>query len=366
MLVAFTNIDIVAGPCNNIKRDKYDNLDTRCEQCFLGEKATFSNNFTETTERIKKLKQNYPDASFFFYPAEYYSGMDFTSLMLETGQKAMSNGKKSGIANIIADQGFSQVSFSLYSDWEEMNVFYGYSEVEFNAVIKNIETAVNRRLDVEVFSIVTPLNYNKIPRLYSLSERLGVSKISLLPLEPLGKAKNMDDKYFLDQETLDKVVQVVESIKSENGLKLSMGFGFGLTKSAAQRFYSSQEKSWVKTQAPCPAVNNEYAAVVASEVYFCFKTIDETFGRIGYVDDQGMIILDNKYELTKETIIEKIDGICSQCNILDYCVGGCRSKAIADNLRENPDLSFEDIIYKGQKFCRIYSQTKGDTNAKTI
>jgi radical SAM protein with 4Fe4S-binding SPASM domain len=144
------------------------------------------------------------------------------------------------------------------------------------------------------------------------------------------------------------------------------GLGLALAEAAVERFFSYETESWVKTKTMCPAINNGYAAIYDNDVYFCFKTLDEPFGKIGYVEDTGKIILEKKYDLSSQTIINRIDGICSKCNMLSDCLGGCRSKAIADNLREFPRLSFEDVLYKGQKFCRFYSETEGGDYAKTI
>jgi radical SAM protein with 4Fe4S-binding SPASM domain len=356
VLVVFTNIDIVTGPCNNINLDEEGNLETKCKSCFLGDKALVVSDFIEQQNLTKRIQQNFPNASYFFYPAETAAAQKLMPAMLETGQKVMTNGKVPEIAQILAKEGFAQISFSLYSDWQEMNKFYGYSKKEYNLLLENIGIAVENNMEVEIFSIVTPLNIEKLSDLYSLTKGLGVSKLTLLPLESLGKAKDLADENYLDQESFERVLQEVEDLKTNEGPYISMGFGFGPSKKAIEKFTSRDTKSWVKTKTFCPAINGEYAVILGNDVYFCFKTLDEPFGRIGFVSESGEIVIENEYDFLPETIVENIDGICYDCDVLPECLGGCRSKAISDALRENPDIKFQDIMYKGQKFCRYNSQ----------
>jgi hypothetical protein len=232
VLIVFTNIDIISGPCNNIIKDREGRLETLCNQCFMGDKALLRTEFLQQLELVEKIRQNYPDASYFFYPMEIAASQQMIPLMLETGQKAMTNGKKPRISGKLADKGFQQVSFSLYSDWKEMNVFYNYTEKDFDNVLKNIIEAVKRSLEVESISQLSlHSNFKKLPNLYDLSEKLGVSKISLLPLEPLGKAKEMDDGYFLDQDSFEQIIQVVKTLKKNDKPYVSMGLGFGPSRS---------------------------------------------------------------------------------------------------------------------------------------
>jgi radical SAM protein with 4Fe4S-binding SPASM domain len=344
--IIFINIDFlgIGNPCNNSES---------CIQCFLGNIAKNKGDYESDKGTIKKVMDNYPNASFFFYPPEFKTNTEYLQLMKNTGQKAMTNGKAKGISEKIITEGFMSVSFPLYSDLSEMRLFYGYNETEYDILKENIMTSASAGLEVEVFSIVTPLNYEKLPSLYALAEELCVKKISLMPLVPLGKAKDLRDGFYLDQEILGKVIDVTEGIKKQGGPYLSLGYGFGPNKSAAERFSEGNE-SWVKTKTLCPAINGGYAAINVSEknAYWCFKALNEPWGQIGSIDEDGKIILNKIQGLGREDLIDNLEGMCEDCDMKEYCLGGCRSQAVAFALRENPALPFEKAIYSGQPFCR--------------
>jgi radical SAM protein with 4Fe4S-binding SPASM domain len=92
--------------------------------------------------------------------------------------------------------------------------------------------------------------------------------------------------------------------------------------------------------------------VAEKEVYWCFKALNETWGKIGKVNDDGTINLNPSFDLSAEALEKNLGGICGGCDIKSECLGGCRSQAVSFALMQNPGMPIEEAIYAGQPFCR--------------
>lgn len=359
-----SNIDFLnaGNPCNQ-----------NCKQCFYKNEnnlAGVSND--EEMILMREVANNYKGSSIFIYPKEITTSSYIIPLMGEFKQKStLSNGLKLNdeIIKNLKKEGVNQIGITLFATFEEQRYFNNNTEKEYNQIKQNIKRAIDGGLEVKVNNVLDKETSKSIGLLCDECFKLGVKKIEFLRLRPVGNGATIDKSRLLTENDMEAIIFVTENMKrnySKDKLYLSFSLSFGPNfygkslKEAKEKIKKSNQKSWMKSNFLCPAINQNYYGISlkSGNVYWCFFLISEPeISKIGTINiDKKRVYTDTNIDLSGDTLKKKLRGNCSlnNCKYQSLCLGGCRSIAYTfAKLKEEPEP-----LYAGMDICLTKSYEK--------
>lgn len=362
-LVIFTprNIDLlnIGNPCNQ-----------NCRQCFAVEncasgklgKATMD----EEINLGRRIIKNYPASSIFVYPKEATTSKELVGLAASVGQKyLLTNGKtlcdNPDLLIKMKESGMERIKFTLFPNEEEQYFWNGNSPQEYLQIKEGIRLSSAMGLIPEVYTMLTPLSICQLGIFYQDCQDLGVSRINLLRLVPVGNGADADEKYILKEKDLEELLIAADRLKKSPGPYLSFGIKFGpdFYGNSIWKYLGGQKNgSWVATKTICPAINSDYAGISmkSKDAYWCFFLMSEPEAKIGILDDDGLIRSTGGPDLSADILKRKLRGNCSSsnCEFQGDCLGGCRSMAYLMAKRNGE----AEPIYAGADICITQTRKK--------
>ncbi|MBW2967682.1 radical SAM protein [Candidatus Woesearchaeota archaeon] len=339
-----------------------------CRLCYAEEERTEirarkSLCVDEDMDLARRVISANPGSEIFIYPKEVTTTPEILDLSQELGQDhVLTNGKefhRDGLIGKILESGIRTVKFSLFSDAAEQRLWKGNSEEEYRQILKNIKLCSEAGLDTQVFTTITSQNIQKLPIVRGIASSLGVSKVNLLRLMPIGAGKGIDDDLLVSADDLKRLMEVTEGLKDSDFPRISYGMHFGPDfharsawsylhgDSPGSIFTSGDERKYL-----CPVTNNSYAgaSMRSKNVYWCFFLMSDDDAKIGALSDDGQLRIDSAPDFSENTLYDRLDGICSKenCVYSRLCLGGCRSAAYImakRNGHPHPE-------YAGMDICR--------------
>lgn len=208
--------------------------------------------------------------------------------------------------------------------------------------------AHNTEARVNIWSVVHKKNMYEMKAVCELARDLGVDDLNFIKLSYLGRAKHLDESWFLNVHDVKHVLDIMHSLYASESFPhphISLSPNWGLNTRQAQKFRSSQKLPYSPAERYCPA-GIQYFTVDAStlQVYPCHVLAADNHFVIGFWSSQGIVIEHDAFMRASECVDEP----CGSCDLFSVCGGGCRAEAIAEHVR----LTGEYRFHVGFHYCR--------------
>ena len=342
-----------------------------CKQCFFQESSLtiVREGLVPDIEKAKWLMSKFKGASFFLYPMEITTSMEYLEFMSKTAQQdvVLSNGillTKPKVEKLI-EANIKQVKITLFANYAEHTFFNNITNTQYRCIIDNIRLCKQSGLTVIVNTILSGRTKNSIKELSSRCDCLGVDKIEFIRLKPVGSAKhiNVDNSIWLKPSDMIGIIKTIEECKVVYpnlyfSYNLSCGPDFyGKTIVEAKKKISKAAHALGDSTYLCPAIDGRFAGIsfATGRIYGCFFAMDQKDFLLGNVDfDRKVIKYTQKSVINAVSLRENLRGNCNKnkCQYQHICLGGCRSTAYIfakQNGDKNPMFAGMDICITNLK-----------------
>lgn len=354
------------APAKNIDFMSHRPCDQHCRQCSYVEPDSDPNHPRGSAEEIafmRRVREQYPDSSFFLYPRDIVTATPLLPVMQEVNQKeTLTNGNRldAKLIQQMVASGLKTVQITLFGTAEEQEYYNRNTPEEYARIKDNIRLCVENGLRVQVNNILARDTIGSMEAVSDECVRLGVNRIRFLRLTPHGDGKQLPADLFLTQSDLeDVIIPTFERLKGKYGPQLYLAFGVNFGPNFHGKSVAEARDKIVRRNAGfptpelfCPAVDGEYwnISTQSGNVHWCFGNVADADMRIGKADwDTGRVTIDRLVDLSRETLRQRLTGICAadQCAYQEVCFGGCRTTAIAFS----SESSAEGRLYSGMDMC---------------
>ncbi len=339
-----------------------------CRQCFAKEHGRTERTSEETAALAQRVMDVNPESAFFVYPQEAMTAPESIGLMQRAGQTfVLSTGTTydPGTVDQLRNAGIEEVRVTLFPTAEEQHYWNKNTEEEYERIKKNITLYRDVGMRVQTYTMITPQNMMLFPAFYEQANALGVARMGLLRLLPVGNGKTVDRKHYIGETELEELLTMTDALKQPGKpyISMSMRFGPDFTGRKAWEYLRGEGKSWAVTDTLCPTVDNQYQGVSLNthRAYWCFMLQSEPEAAIGTLAGNGKIQVTRQPDFSRATLAEKLRGICAKdaCEYQGVCYGGCRAFAYTfAKLRGETELE-----YAGMDICRTQTRKRMRCNS---
>ncbi len=222
-------------------------------------------------------------------------------------------------AQLLKQKGVMTLSFSLDSDNASEHDDFRQTRGAFEKTLSAIEIAKNAGLKFQINTTVTKLNFEKLPQLAALSEKLGAYCFNPFMLVPAGRAQALSDIALTSAE-YEKVLKTVADLKAKNEIEVRF--------TCAPRFATVFKNLYPQSK------KKAFGCLAASDFVFISHTGDvQTCGFLkisaGNILQSGNFgFIWEKSKFLNAIRQKKFNEKCGTCNYVNIC-GGCRARAFA-------------------------------------
>jgi len=312
-----------------------------CLHCRASAQSDFQNDLsTDQCKKIIKAVADYNRCVLIFTGGEPFERDDIFDLIdyadscdlpvsLATCGYDFDNKK----AQMLKQKGVMTLSFSLDSDNANEHDNFRRTRDAFEKTLSAIEIAKNAGLKFQINTTVTKLNFEKLPQLAALAEKLGAYCFNPFMLVPAGRAQGLSDIALTSVE-YEKVLKTVADLKAKSSIEVRF--------TCAPRFAAVFKNLYPQSK------KKAFGCLAASDFVFISHTGDVqtcgflkiSAGNILQSGDFGFIW--EKSEFLNAIRQKKFNEKCGTCNYVNIC-GGCRARAFAktgDYLASDPLCNF--------------------------
>lgn len=313
----------------------------KCVHCRAAAEADFGNDLsTDECKKIIKAVGDYGRCVFIFTGGEPFEREDLFELIDYAGGCGhVVSAATCGYdfddekARRLKEAGVVTLSFSLDSDDAHVHDNFRQTEGAYARTLKAIEHAKNAGLRFQINSVVTKLNFDKLPAIAKLAEDWGAYCFNPFMLVPAGRGKEISDIAISSKE-YEKVLRTVAELKAESSIDVRFTCAPRFAAVFKEKYPESKKKAF-----GCLAAGDFAFISHAGDVQTCgFLKISA--GNVLEVGNFGEIW--EKSELLNSIRRKKFGGKCGDCEHVEIC-GGCRARAFAqsgDWLGSDPLCSF--------------------------
>lgn len=198
----------------------------------------------------------------------------------------------------------------------------------FNNAMRGIQLLVDNGLNVEMFCVITQLNYKEIPEIYRLSKEIGVKKINFNKLCLVGRSTTNESKLVLSKQQQKYVYDTLWNLDDNTGYIKGVLFN---EMKLYRDYISLSAENNVCNSTTIGCGNGSNGIVIYSNGdcspcemlgrrAICGNLLSDNFSVIW----KNSRILNEFRELSNMSV-ECIEG-CKDCKIKDRCGGTCRAE----------------------------------------
>ncbi len=220
----------------------------------------------------------------------------------------------------LKDAGIESVSVSLDGP-EEIHDKYR-QKGSFNRAIRAMEDLLAEGISVSVISTLNSENVKHLEEMFGLLGRYDIYAWQLQACSPMGNAANNGIDYRFDMQT---VIDFVASHMYEASFALGVADNIG---------YFTEEEGYIRGVMSGNAYFRGCAAGISSigidsigNVRGCESMYDDAFIE-GNLREQSLKSIwedPDKFAYNRKFTKESLTGKCAECELGEYCGGGCRS-----------------------------------------
>ena len=250
----------------------------------------------------------------------------FTNGILVTEKKAQE----------IKEAGIKYVRVSLDSHNERKHDSFRGVKGAFNQTIKGVKNILGKKISVSLCMTVTKQNYNEIPMMINLCEKLGVNRLIVDDFVPTGRGKEMEENYDLTSDEkeifLKELYRLIKTSKIEIVAAFSKITAIALEEDNCEEitptYMMNLKSSRISTILAeliggCPAGRIAWYILPNGDIHPC-GFLKLTLGNVRQ-DDLEKIWRENHIlsYLRNRDILQPNCGTCKY----RYVCGGCRTRA---------------------------------------
>ena len=323
-----------------------------CTHCFFQEEggpAFIQTNNGLVEELRKKMALFDKDKiNLTIYPREITQAMNLLPVFAEKGQdRVLTNGLtlcQEEVIDRLQKNGIKRLAISLHGFQDDQNCLTGGTPEEYQKIIKGIKKAITSDFDVSIFTTVSKINIDSLPDFFTYLSQLGLKEIKLIRLTPTGNAKKLTDNTFLDEQDVEKMLDMVNGARILNpDLRIALfasTFGPNFYSPNIYEYLSGQKNTWPNSTYLCPWVEQEFVGIslTTGNQYPCYEALSFPETQIGIAST-----------LSGSTLEKDLQGNCNtdNCQYQKICMGGCRITAFSFAKRRN-DIN---PLFAGQDIC---------------
>jgi len=331
----------------------HDNCSRGCTHCFCKSSSDFCPSDIEQTEAVvSSLKSKGYEVH--PYVTDPGKADVFEKFIKPFGYNTveMKDSIDHDIVANIPNDGTVTVGFSLHGHnaaTHEMLCGKG----NFNKTIEALQLAQKQKLkNIRVYSVIYIDNYSSIEELCELLKKYSVSEVIFLRLGYGGRAQQLSDKMFLDNNAYREFFEIFKKTEVINRGKIKLSLD-----SATWGPYNSTVKIKIlqilgliikKQYFTCDCGHKKVTLDPRTKkIYPCSLMIQADIGNMGYYDEERGLIINNFLWLND--LADKIGEPCKSCKLMWFCGGHCRVAVIENNHRITKKVD----IYSGHSWCPV-------------
>lgn len=248
-------------------------------------------------------------------------------------------------ARLMHDHGISRISVSLdFPDAKRHDRFRGQAGA-FDQTVQGIRNALAAGVEVQVNTTVTRLNYQLVPEMHDLAEKLGAVAFHPFLLVPTGRGESLRDIELSPQQYEDVLRWVYEASKT-SPLQLK-------PTDAPQYCRIARQCAAAEGTTPEKTARGGHPITrgCLGGITFCFISHVGDVQPCGYFDMQVGNVLQQPFSRiwTESPVFNdlrdysKLKGKCGACEYKGIC-GGCRARALSatgDYLAQEPYCAYQ-------------------------
>ncbi|HEX30595.1 TPA: radical SAM protein [Candidatus Poribacteria bacterium] len=193
----------------------------------------------------------------------------------------------------------------------------------FEMALKGLKILIEHDLEPLVIMALYRENMDQIEPLLKLCSELGVKRFKINPVNELGRGKNLAKRRLLLSR--DELIELLE--KSEGEWQDKYGINVLFTYPCSLKPVSFLIKGGIPI---CP-FKNLLSVLADGSITFCGFGYSEPRWIMGNIKDVDLESLWRENDLlreARESIPDKLEGICGKCILKNRCQGGCRAMAM--------------------------------------
>lgn len=195
-------------------------------------------------------------------------------------------------------------------------------EGSYDRAVKAIETLLSAGIPVSVISTLNSENVNTLEEMYSLLRRYTIYAWQLQACSPMGNAANNGIDYRFDmQEVIDFVTSHMYEAPFAMGVADNIGY---FTEAEGSIRGNLSGKAYFRG---CSAGLTSIGIDSIGNVRGCESMYDEHFNE-GNIRKESLRTIwedPDRFAYNREFTKDKLTGKCAECELGEYCGGGCRS-----------------------------------------
>ena len=195
-------------------------------------------------------------------------------------------------------------------------------EGSYDRAVKALETLLSAGIPVSVISTLNSENVNTLEEMYSLLRRYTIYAWQLQACSPMGNAANNGIDYRFDmQEVIDFVTSHMYEAPFAMGVADNIGY---FTEAEGSIRGNLSGKAYFRG---CSAGLTSIGIDSIGNVRGCESMYDEHFNE-GNIRKESLRTIwedPDRFAYNREFTKDKLTGKCAECELGEYCGGGCRS-----------------------------------------
>lgn len=232
------------------------------------------------------------------------------------------------IARSLAESGVSYVRTSIEGANSETHDWIR-GEGNFEKVIFGLKNLLEAKLPkVGVSITLNKRNLHEIEIIISMLYKIGIRYLTMAPLMPLGRGEKYLKEFILSRDEFKNLL-----IKKQSLEKVYPDVIFTLD-SPLQAILVKDDPISVEKLGPCVIGTCFLGFKSNGDIYACPVRDEVIIGNMRIDDLQD--IWDNSPFLNRVRNLDLLEGKCKNCNLLQYCGGGCRALT---------HIKYDDVIY---------------------
>jgi radical SAM protein with 4Fe4S-binding SPASM domain len=233
------------------------------------------------------------------------------------------DGDASALLTELVSIGLSKAVFSIYSDNEIDHNRVTRTTNSFSNTLKSINAVINSGAEAEIHFVALSTNYQKIPALVELAQKIGVKTISILRFVPQGRGLLIKQKETLSQRQNIGLKNIIKDIRQS---------GFNIRTGSPLNFL------FLNKNPKCLAAHDRMIVAPDLRIYPCdaFKQIRaESLVSDITTSDLNCCSLNDCWVLSAYLNLIRTDNIsnnkCKTCKMFSECNSGCLAQKILHN-----------------------------------
>ncbi len=206
----------------------------------------------------------------------------------------------------------------------------------------------NPLASINIWCAMHRKNMHELHAICEQAHDLGADYLTLIKLSYLGRARQLDADWFLNQEEIATIIAETEALYATGEFPnphISLAPNWGMTARQAEKFRQGRKSIYCPTDQYCPAGQQRFAVDGRTkQVYPCHFMADDDHFIIGEWTEQGIVVTNTAFANGRAALEEP----CRSCDLLPECGGGCRFEAIVEHLRLTGRYNF----HAGLENCR--------------